>query len=748
MISFFRGLSSFAAVLLAAAFLWADGKTNSGANQFRFTRDEKRARFISELKEPTLVDFVAEPTIEIPQLFMKEDSLPKDWKSSPESENIEKIFELQKEEEFAKAYILADKTLSKHKNSTMSEWLKLLKADLMFQVQNSKEEKKYALATEEYQDFLREFPLNTEAPRVLYQIALGQLRQNFALEVESTVARALKDFGQSELAPYYHLILGEQAFVSKDDPKANYEFSLVIQKYPQHRAAVDAAFRKAFIVFRKGDYAQTLKIFEDLERFHSKDFDQLKMESNPERHERFSDRVVYAEAVYQTGRYKDAAKLFQDLSNIFQTESLTPYLLIRLADTYLQRGRYHAATELYEDVRQQFKSSVGAAHLAQIRLADAYFLFDPFSSSRYSESFYLDAYEKTTEAKVDQMAALALSKLAAFHLYNKTYVKAKAVLEAYRKQFEKSLNQSWVDTQYARLIELQVQDYYQQGDYLAALATFLISESQQADQLKDSPVLLKLADASMRLGLLEKASQILNRVVYLDRTQIGRQEALLRLVDISIRRNELKKASERLRRFNFAYPKTSFAYFYEQLWGDLYGALGNIEQSLTHYERAVKVARAYPEKLFDLRFVYLRMANHYQKLLLPLRAIEAYEKYTAVVSERRKNPFAKSELTKKDDYLYKTSRYRIADLYFDMKDYVRALDAYRAVSQELKEEPFVSHSRYRMGECFLSLDDRKAAVAAFESVNSSDPNNLWAVAAKDYVESVKMEAKYGIRIFN
>jgi len=201
---------------------------------------------------------------------------------------------------------------------------------------------------------------------------------------------------------------------------------------------------------------------------------------------------------------------------------------------------------------------------------------------------------------------------------------------------------------------------------MAGLATHLAMSRESRESLRDPKVFLILSDVAQKLELFDQASEILTRLVYLERTADGRQEALLRLIDILIVEGETKKAGERLRRFNFAYPKSKFPHLYERLWGDLYTALKNPEKAIQHYERALSLAESKPELQFEMRDLYLKLAQHLKSTALPLRAVEAYEKYVALVMASQQGPPSERKVTERDLFMAQTSRFRIADSFFDM----------------------------------------------------------------------------------
>ena len=709
--------------------------------------DPEREKYLTQIKSPTLISVVGIPEIYLQPQFFKSDSLPSSLKTETDFLRFDKFLKMHDKGDYQRLHTQVSQFIKKYPQSAFVEYAYLLKADALYQIHNARADKKWGVVLEDYEDILRRFPLHVEVPRLLYQVSLIQLTLNLGQEAEDTARRAIKEYGKTDYGALYHLILGERAFQAQQDSVAADEFSFVISQFPKTRAAADAAFRKAFLAFRRGDYALTLKTYQALAEFHSDVFEILKMAKEASSFDRFIDRIYYAETLYLMKEWNDAARMYQDLANLFPTHPLAPYLYLRLADIYKERGRLDAAKNLYDFTLDKFSRSPVAKAMAMMRVADLYFATGDLKATRFNEKLYEGAYDATAAQNAD-IAALALAKLAAFHLYFKTYPRAQAILKQYRKLYPDSLNFEWATTQYTRTVELEILDYYRRDDYLAALATYLVFEQKQTQNFTDTKVLLHLADAAKRMSLYSKAAQILNRVVYLEKTSEGRQEAILKLIDLLIIQGDLKKAAERLRRFNFAYPLTPLAYLYEKYWGQLYAKMDKNDQAATYYEKALKATRANPAGLFNIRQIYLELAQHYQKVDQPVLAIESYEKYIKLIEENKKSLTSTIVVTSKDLFEAKISRYRVADLFFNMHDYVRALEEYRKVAVEFKEEPFLSHARYRMGECFLLLGDRASALKAFESIESKDTNNIWVRAAKSYIQTVQMEAKYGIRILN
>ena len=187
-----------------------------------------RLQWLSEIQEPNLGQLISQPKITIPELVLTRESWPGDLKSQEDFSKVEPLFELVEKEDYDEAYIQAEKASKKLQRSNQGEWVKLLKADLYFKVQGHRGEPQWSMVLEEYQDFMRDFPLHSDNARVLYQIALVQLKMKFLRDCDQTIQRALKEYPNTQLDPYFHLLWGEQAFVGNDDAKANFEFSYII----------------------------------------------------------------------------------------------------------------------------------------------------------------------------------------------------------------------------------------------------------------------------------------------------------------------------------------------------------------------------------------------------------------------------------------------------------------------------------------------------------------------------------------
>ena len=709
--------------------------------------DPSRLKASEELPDLSLGRVLGRPPIVIGSQLEGLDEALIPLRKEKGFEVLEKIATLWKEGKDEEAYIKADKLLNQNNSSPFAEWLHFFKGDMMFLVQEKREKPQYNLAVEDYELALRRYPLSSFVERGLFQTALAQVRSNLFLESQQTIKRAINNFPTGVLAPLFILLDGEQSLLSKNFDAALGSYALVIRRFPKSQSAVDAAFRKAYLHFVQGEFKLALQTYEDLDRYHSQVLQLLRMQTEASAENKFVDRLFYAETLYLNGRYAEASGLFQTLGNLFPKDPRAALIWIRFGDTYLRRQMISSAESIYKFVIKEFPKSVDAQSWGRIKLADLYWLTVSIEAQAQNRILLEKAFD-VAEKTQPEYAALALAKLGQFLALNKNFAKAQVVLEQYQELFQKGDQINWVSRKSTELLELEILDHYKAGDFLAALTRYITHERTGVSGFKNVEVLLKLSDAAKELELLDKSSEILNQIIYLEGSADLRQVALLRLVDNLISQKKFDRASERLRRFNFAYPRTPYQYLYDKAWGDIYRGRNNSSKALDHYERALQNLSPNENRTIELRQVLLYLGELYENEGLPLKAVEAYEAFLKIYEKPEVVATRGIPMTAKDQYQIKVSHYRIADLYFNSRDFVKALSAYRRINEKIKEEPFLSHARYRIGECYLALDDRDAALEAFKEVKSSDPKNVWLRAAQAYIASVQMEVKYGIRVFN
>ncbi|TVQ78242.1 MAG: hypothetical protein EA369_07180 [Bradymonadales bacterium] len=700
-----------------------------------------------KIQDLPLSFYLPSPPIQLEPSWLDLSTIPSQLRADQEFPEISRIFDLVNESEFQRAYVEASRYIDRHPTTPFQEWLYYFKADVLYRIQLKSPRPQLSLALEDYEMASRLYPRSEFLPRALYHMGLIQLESGHHVEVEQIASRALTDFPTSDLVPMFSVLSGEQAFRAGDYEKALREFSLVIRRYPRNEAAADSAFRRAYLLYRSGNFEEALKTYQDLERYHGEAFRFLRMEANPSSPKRFLDRIFFGETLFLTERYQEASDVFQNLGNRFPNHEYAPLVWIRFGDSYLGMQQFVAAQRIYERTAQDASALDQFRALARIQQAGLLQKRKVPSSGAAARGLLDEAFSIALDANERELAALALAHLVEVNLSLPNFPRAKAILEQLRDEFPEHRNLAWQRERLIFVLETEIVDYHRAGDLLAALTVYLVNESRLSGQFRNVDTLLKLADAATDLQLFEKATDILNRVIYIESSDQARQKAFLKLVHVLVHKGDFRRASERLRRFNFAYPTTPLRYLYEKRWGDLYKGLGNFQRAVSHYERALSSAERDGPALHSIRRIHMELGRLYQELALPLKAVASYQRFIGIFADRERVKLSGLEFTDADRHLVQVAHYRVADLYFETRDFVQALGAYRQVLMNVQEEPFRSHAQYRIGEAYLALNDRRAAVEAFRELKSEDPQNLWFLAAQAYIESVNLEVENEIRIF-
>lgn len=187
-------------------------------------------------------------------------------------------------------------------------------------------------------------------------------------------------------------------------------------------------------------------------------------------------------------------------------------------------------------------------------------------------------------------------------------------------------------------------------------------------------------------------------------------KAILRLlasflaVKVYKKRNDTSATYRNLKRLNSLYHKKA-SYHYE-LFKLAYNQ-GKWKESLTHIDNAIKHSGNSLTPDF-----YLNKAEVLEKLKLPSKAVENYNKYMKLVPQN-------------DEILYK-----LANDYYEMKKWDKAIEFFKIY---LKRHPNDLKVNYALAECFFYLHEHKKAEQYFKYIiNSLDNKKEKQIISNSY----------------
>ena len=329
----------------------------------------------------------------------------------------------------------------------------------------SLDDRNYAAAYKEFQDFLVKYPTHSLAPEATYRLADAYLYLHernifpFYQDAMLNYQRAIDLYPKSDQLPWALLMMGRTAMlagepylavgyfdlVAQDYPKSEYvplavvnrgkaylamgkytraldEFRLAAEKYPKSRYRKDADWGQAQALFGMARYQRASLLLKDMDRR----WPRLRVEE-PE--------LLYyiGEAEFQMKNYADARRYFLWALNIKPDIRDNDIILTRIGDTYQFEVAYKAARDIYRQVINLYPNTDGAL-VARIRLAespqrDPQHPWDIFQIQATTNA-YLTYKELAKNYPGRPVSELARLKLGVYHYKKKEYDKS---LEALQK---------------------------------------------------------------------------------------------------------------------------------------------------------------------------------------------------------------------------------------------------------------------------------------------------------------------------
>ncbi|MDO5575984.1 MAG: tetratricopeptide repeat protein, partial [Fibrobacter sp.] len=163
---------------------------------------------------------------------------------------------------------------------------------------------------------------------------------------------------------------------------------------------------------------------------------------------------------------------------------------------------------------------------------------------------------------------------------------------------------------------------------------------------------------------------------------------------------------------------------YEKL-GDAYNDLEMPGKAVDAYSQAIKIG-----KPIDVVCSSFKLGNMYLQLNNTNRAIESFEK--AVQVGEKNNVYMRVP----DSY------YKIADEYFRMKNYEKALTWYKQVSRKYPSFQETPWAVFQIGCIQKNLKDYKEAISTFKTLIRTYPDDYWAKQAKLKLDDTIWEYDY------
>ncbi|RKY30496.1 MAG: hypothetical protein DRP74_06955 [Candidatus Omnitrophota bacterium] len=383
----------------------------------------------------------------------------------------------------------------------------------------------YSKAIEVYSAILKQFPDNSYADYIQYQLGLAFLSNLEYDNAIKTLTGLRISFPESEFLDEAFFLTGSAYFQKEDYNSSTEVFKKFQQEFRESKLRSEALYLLGISLYNLGEFDRAIEVFKQIIRMRD-----------------FKEEVVQkaeyqiADSYYQMGREKEAAARFKVLRAKYPDSELSPEIMWWLGEYYYRRNdldlakRYfnslirdfpesNLAFEAYyvlgrsylkkndlDKAMENFKNALNSANpqvttQASIALADIYLKQD-------KSDLALEIYNKRLAEDRDS-APLLYPKMAAVYQKTGNYQRA---LEYYRKCLKV------LPTEEIAAIRFKIAEVLQeQGDFTAAVQEYKKAvSSQQQNNPFLVKALLRIAKIYEDQANFQEAVGIYNKIAAMD----------------------------------------------------------------------------------------------------------------------------------------------------------------------------------------------------------------------------------------
>lgn len=549
---------------------------------------------------------------------------------------------------------------------------------------------RFQRATYLYQKFLEEFPNSSYLPRAQYNLAWSLGKTHYPDRASQILRKAIDNFPQSPLTPEFYLLLGDFLLEQNLSREAVSIYQKITYRYSQSPQAVEAYLKLGDIYGRQQRYSEAIIQYSFLLKHSSSSKVQAKA------------LFSLARCYLSSGEIDRALSLFELLRKRFPQSIHSRESLLHTAAALYQKGNYGKSLEILRNTEKVCQKDPGL--LARIRreMAQVY-----LAQKKYQKA--IETYEEIIrEESYPRDEAHICLQIGSLYKETGNYRKASELFQKFIKCF--SLSED-VTSAYLYLGE----SLFQQSLYLKAIRIL-----RQLLEKKPSPemsrkALLLIGESYIKMGLWEEALiSFKQSLSYL--TGDETTEVQVKIGECYLRQGDLPSAKNifSLLLKSPSYHLSSQTYLRV---GDLLAAQEEKKLALDIYRKVVDRSLHPGERLLAL----YRVARIEQALNLIPSAIETYQ----TVIDLNSSPDSIAEREARENALF-----RLADIYYSLKDYQRACSLYQQAVKEYPQNKDVPWAIYQIGNCYHHLGSLEKAKVAYRELSENFGHSFWSELAK------------------
>ena len=551
-----------------------------------------------------------------------------------------------------------------------------------------------------------------------YPEALGQL--NLILD----------DFPLGKYAPDA-IVTKAEVLLKQDKIKNSTKLvDQLLQKFKNRRRTREVVFELADTLYDKGKKQEAFNVYVKAQKAWPH-----YIETSP------VSAYYFGNLLMEGKQYDKAIPLYLKVANFFPSHQNSVNAMNKLAQIYLLTGRDAESMKVLKEVKKRFGKRLEADE-SRINIAD---LQVHQMLKEYQGDYQMLQDEgnpfKTYEEIIQKTPSKELKAVALFHQgkafrethqFTKSIETMKKLLRQYPKSEKKEEVMRLIKENFKDLISL----YYNQDGFFTVLLTYYRNFEKFLPDIQDPAILVKIAESYIEMGVYQSAEHFLKRTLEEDTMKKFSEEVAYRRIDIANRMGAYSLALKLSKRFLKTYDYEDGLYriatirqqgysFYKM--GNLLNAEFTYMESMFLDDYSMEAAKV-SALLGD---IFLADGNK----LAP--AQKAYADAVAIY-EKNKTRF---DTDKEMPAYIKKSYTRLAQTYFDLKEYRLAIDANRELLKRFPKSENADLALYLIAESYHNLGQTKDAKKVLKELLNLYPNRKTALTAQATLEEIEWEEK-------
>jgi TolA-binding protein len=592
----------------------------------------------------------------------------------------------------------------------------------------------YQVAEAQLREFLQAYPQDPNISKVTYLLGKALYEQKKFAEAKETFITLLTTQLAFQAPDAAYFWLGRSCEQLDDLVSAQSSLLTVVTQYPRSHWYHFSLFLLGKISFQDGRYKRA-------ELYLRKALQNQQMSPSLLCNTRFWLGLT----LYEQQRYKETEEFFEEVVDSNVNKDLLEETLYWLGETHIKLKKYRKGATVFRSLLDLYPQSS----------------FTPYAL--YGESLCLYMIEKDEEA----LKGLLVLRKAFSHTSLLPYILSltgEIYIDLHRYQeaievFKEFLSRFPQDTMKVQILLNLAWSYLNRGDLARAkeITYEIIALSQGGRKTELAQYIIA------ELNTYEENCQegmpywfnLLNTSTY-------RQEALFTIAICSFHEKKFKESLVNIDLLQLEFP--NFHNMDEALWvqGESYRELGNISEASTAYQKVIREHKRsswYPWSLYRMIVFFfdgedMRGAERYFEMLFKKFSYHKLSQEVALTLGMRKATEAKYEpalnylkiaARSLDSNVAKNALCWQGEIYFNMKEYHKAWEAYQKVitEQSNTKDEFAAMAYFELGNIQQLLNDHKKAKEAYRKAIEVSEEEIFKENVKSLIKDLKEANREG-----